>query len=239
MCAAHVECLLDKNCATATVVGYMTKYRRDCDGDGHITCQDYALIHKAGPLGCNRTWPLDSKYWRAFAKCWSARTNDGGLSGDGLLDPRNVTLRYSSIALYTRGCCPQASTGCLEVGCQQGDATTVYCGPYAVSYNYWLDGGQPGSDARNPNAHVECLLDKNCATATVVGYMTKYRRDCDGDGHITCQDYALIHKAGPLGCNRTWPLDSKYWRAFAKCWSARTNDGGLSGDGLLDPRSAI
>ncbi|KAK9675302.1 Destabilase [Popillia japonica] len=39
-----------------------------------------------------------------------------------------------------------------------------------------------------------------CSTRTVQGYMRKFKKDCNNDGEINCDDYFAIHFLGGYGC---------------------------------------
>ena len=43
----------------------------------------------------------------------------------------------------------------------------VYCGPYGMSIQYWLDAGQQGDD------FYDCMDDWDCANSTLTAYTTK------------------------------------------------------------------
>ncbi|XP_023724518.1 lysozyme isoform X3 [Cryptotermes secundus] len=87
-------------------------------------------------------------------------------------------------------CLCEASSQCdLKLRCEN-DA----CGPFQITYLYWVDGGKRGTGWET------CSMDLQCATDTVRGYMHKYQKDCDGDGQTDCGDYARIHKLGGVGC---------------------------------------
>lgn len=88
----------------------------------------------------------------------------------------------------------QASSGCkTNIRCHNTGAGQYYCGPYQVSWAYWADAGKPGYTGFS-NDFENCLVERNCAEATVRGYMAKWAADCNGDGRIDCLDYAAIHK---------------------------------------------
>ncbi|XP_002410814.3 lysozyme 2 [Ixodes scapularis] len=111
-------------------------------------------------------------------------------------------------------CICQASTKCnTKLACTNAGPNSYYCGPYQISYAYWVDAGKPGD-----YPHFEgCLKDKRCSEATVVNYMNKWGTDCDGDGVVTCYDYARMHKAGRTGCPATWVDSTDYWDLFEQC----------------------
>ena len=52
-----------------------------------------------------------------------------------------------------------------------------------------------------------CVMDLDCATATVRRHMWKRKTDCNGDGVVTCEDFALIHRHGHKRCSEYLDLD--------------------------------
>ncbi|GBN48869.1 hypothetical protein AVEN_52645-1 [Araneus ventricosus] len=90
------------------------------------------------------------------------------------------------------------------------------CGPYLISYLYWVDGGELGGDFE------KCVTYRPCAEATIRGYMNKWASDCNGDKRVDCYDYARIHKTGGPSCNSTWVLTTDYWMRFEACYSLMT-----------------
>lgn len=78
MIIAFEDCANDLECAIETVTNYMgivhqdkeKRYLYDCDGDGNITCLDYAMIHQLSPEKCRDHSKLnDDNYWNNFARC--------------------------------------------------------------------------------------------------------------------------------------------------------------------------
>ncbi|KAI1304085.1 Lysozyme [Halotydeus destructor] len=65
----------------------MTKWTRDCNGDGVVDCDDFAAIHKLGPHMCREESVTSTDYWKAFDKCSAATT------GSGVIQPRNLAGR--------------------------------------------------------------------------------------------------------------------------------------------------
>lgn len=106
-------------------------------------------------------------------------------------------------------CLCQASSKCSKTGCEG-----AYCGPFLLSWGYWADSGSPGNGANYPS----CANNRTCAELAVHGYMNKWNKDCDNDGQITCNDFALIHKLGPHACGKTEAIkDTDYWRRYETC----------------------
>ncbi|XP_022698732.1 invertebrate-type lysozyme 6-like isoform X2 [Varroa jacobsoni] len=118
-------------------------------------------------------------------------------------------------------CICQASTKCkLDQGCHNAGPDAYFCGPYTLSYAYWVDAGKPGE--ANIDHFEKCLKDKKCSELTIVQYMNKWGTDCDGDGRITCYDYARIHKGGRNGCPAKWVDDTDYWTGFTECMELKS-----------------
>lgn len=120
-----------------------------------------------------------------------------------LTQPSNRATR--GVDVNCLQCLCQASTGCdIDKQCVGN-----FCGPYLISWPYWADAGRLGSD------YATCALNPQCAEATVKAYMDKFARDCNNDGVIDCEDYAVIHKHGP----QCAPLggDNQFWNEFRSC----------------------
>lgn len=66
-----------------------------------------------------------------------------------------------------------------------------------------------------------CLTNRQCADDAVRGYMAKWRKDCNEDGIVDCNDFAALHIAGPNSCNAQWFLDSQYYSDFRSCYDFR------------------
>ena len=41
---------------------------QDCNGDGFVTCDDYAMIHKNGGYSCSNNIQ-GSDFWKIYSKC--------------------------------------------------------------------------------------------------------------------------------------------------------------------------
>ncbi|XP_060522272.1 lysozyme 2-like [Cylas formicarius] len=96
-------------------------------------------------------------------------------------------------------CLCHVATGCdLTMGCVKG-----YCGPYKISKIYWKDADEvtlPDDDKERAGAYEDCAISYNCAQKLVVNYMSKYGRDCNGDGVTNCEDYMMINFNGGVQC---------------------------------------
>ncbi|XP_021918553.1 lysozyme-like isoform X2 [Zootermopsis nevadensis] len=112
-------------------------------------------------------------------------------------------MKWSCVVLYllvTRG--GAVSDLCLTCLCEAASQCDLkfrcdhdVCGPFKIIRDYWIDGGSLGGGGWET-----CAMDTQCAVNTVRGYMSKYKKDCDGDGEVDCQDYARMHKLGGVGC---------------------------------------
>lgn len=124
------------------------------------------------------------------------------IASTGIISQPNRATR--SVDVNCLQCLCQASTGCdLDKQCVGSN-----CGPYLISWPYWADAGRLGND------YVSCALNPQCAEATVKAYMDKFRRDCNNDGKIDCEDYAIIHKFGP----QCGPVGGdQFWNEFKYC----------------------
>jgi len=101
------------------------------------------------------------------------------------------------------------------------------CGAYRLSEPYWIDGKRltlPGDSPSNPNAFPNCAKEFSCAKKTVTNYMTRYAKDCDGNGVIDCLDYAMIHVLGPFGCTSDTLFSSSFGQEFLQRFNKCIND---------------
>ncbi|KAK7869611.1 hypothetical protein R5R35_009985 [Gryllus longicercus] len=110
-------------------------------------------------------------------------------------------------------CLCEAATGCdARIGCVKG-----YCGPFKVSRLYWMEAGNitlPNDDPERAGAYEDCARQYMCSSRLVTSYMSKLKKDCNGDGLINCDDFALIHFNGGYSCEQ--PLNqSKAGQLYA------------------------
>ncbi|KYB26179.1 lysozyme [Tribolium castaneum] len=97
------------------------------------------------------------------------------------------------------GCICEAISSCDTSGSCAGDV----CGPFRITWAYWSDAGKPTVGGESPEAvtaYSNCARDTYCSALAVQGYMHKFQQDCNNDGKIDCDDFALIHKLGGYGC---------------------------------------
>lgn len=94
------------------------------------------------------------------------------------------------------------------------------CGPYQINWEYWAEAGKPGSrgDLSGLENFQMCANNRECADQTVRDYITRWRKDCNEDGVIDCNDYAALHVAGPNQCDASWYAESKYYSDFRECY---------------------
>ncbi|KAJ8684302.1 hypothetical protein QAD02_020094 [Eretmocerus hayati] len=110
------------------------------------------------------------------------------------------------------GCICEAASGCNTTTRCSGDI----CGPFHITWSYWADAGKPTVVGDNSEqAFANCANDIDCASRIVQGYMTKYAKDCNGDGIVNCDDYVRIHYLGGYGCSGT--LLPRYENAYRTC----------------------
>lgn len=212
----HEKCARDRNCSEQAVRAYFKRYKRDCNNDGVIDCLDMAALHKGGPMSCASNWFYTSKFWLAFNKTTCAQQPDkleSNASGtdettsnekQSMRPTRNQTLTTECLE-----CICDAISGC-STGVNNCGSSSV-CGPLALSQNYWKEGRRPGA------SWTACTRTKECSIVTVKNYMEKHKRDCNGDGFVTCEDYAAIHRRGPRACSHSDLLKDHYWNKFLSC----------------------
>lgn len=221
----YEKCVRDKSCAEQTVRAYFKKFKRDCNNDGSIDCLDMAALHKGGPTSCSSDWFYKSRYWLAFNKtdCMINRDNlnDGsskydfnGNNNNSDFDKSNLgqtvrLMKNQSLTTECLDCICDAVSGCNTSVNNCGSGTV--CGPFAISQAYWKDGRKPGA------SWTACTRTKECSSVTMKNYMEKYKKDCNGDGVINCEDYAAIHRRGPRACSNKDLLKDHYWNKFLSC----------------------
>ncbi|KAF0291117.1 Lysozyme [Amphibalanus amphitrite] len=90
---------------------------------------------------------------------------------------------------------------------------SIYCGPYDMTHDYWLDAGSPGGDFYN------CMVDWACANQTLDNYIDRYCiQEVVGHGPpCSCEEQTRIHHCGPYGIN-TEHCDEA-WQVYEKCLS--------------------
>lgn len=94
------------------------------------------------------------------------------------------------------------------------------CGPYQINWEYWAEAGKPGNrgDLSGLENFQMCANNRECADQTVRDYITRWRKDCNEDGVIDCNDFAALHVAGPNQCDASWYAESKYYSDFRECY---------------------
>jgi len=122
---------------------------------------------------------------------------------------------------YCLACLCSAASGCdLKKGCLQDEPNAI-CGPFYMSRPFWLDANITALPQFREHDFVRCATDEKCAAAAVVSYMTKFSRDCDGDGRVTCKDHGLMHYLGYTGCTSPWQRqqaeESTFFGTFMRC----------------------
>ncbi|KAF5269310.1 hypothetical protein FQR65_LT02611 [Abscondita terminalis] len=113
------------------------------------------------------------------------------------------------------GCICRA-TGCnTDVPCEN-DA----CGAFRITKPYWIDSGNwtyNSHSPENPESFVKCATNFYCSVITMQEYMKKFKRDCNGDGKIDCDDFVAIHKLGFANCSDELP--ENYFGRYDYCQS--------------------
>ncbi|XP_069684592.1 lysozyme-like isoform X2 [Periplaneta americana] len=137
-----------------------------------------------------------------------------------LLTSSGFSVFVSNLHSACFRCLCQAANECAtNRPCSKG-----YCGPFSISRVYWADAGKhvlPEDDPNRHGAYESCAKDYDCSTNIVAKYMSKYGRDCNGDGVTNCDDYVLIHYNGGESCET--PIgDSGFKKRYNKCRGAAT-----------------
>merc|ERR1712141_183470 len=111
------------------------------------------------------------------------------------------------------GCiCEASSKFCkVDMGCVAGGSL---CGPFLISRGFWIDGGRCTEGGATD--WKSCALDIKCAAKTLRSYYNALAQDCNGDGLVTCDDYAMMHKNGAYSCSNN-VQNSDFWKIYSKC----------------------
>ncbi|CAL4118501.1 unnamed protein product [Meganyctiphanes norvegica] len=132
----------------------------------------------------------------------------------------STVFGQATVAPDCLGCICEASSACnATIGCSVPFPGAYFCGPFLISWAYWADAGKPVLQNDDPNrkgAFENCVNDLYCAAETVRLYLAKFSTDCNGDGTVNCQDYAVLHKLGGYGCTAT-VVDQDYMAGFNRC----------------------
>ncbi|XP_039307887.1 uncharacterized protein LOC105201192 [Solenopsis invicta] len=112
------------------------------------------------------------------------------------------------------GCICLVTSGCNNTLRCEGPV----CGAFRITKSYWVDAGKPLDDRDHDDEDIafrSCANKLNCATVAVKNYMSKFRRDCNGDGVINCDDYVRLHRYGVDGCTNS--LHYVYESIYTSC----------------------
>ncbi|XP_043199443.1 lysozyme-like [Amphibalanus amphitrite] len=100
-------------------------------------------------------------------------------------------------------CVMPVSTDCLD---------GVYCGPYGMTIQYWMDAGQPGDN------FFDCMGDWSCANKTLDNYVNKYCQTMFV-GHsapCSCEEQVRLHHCGPYSIHAAF-CNTFYDNYFEPC----------------------
>lgn len=102
----------------------------------------------------------------------------------------------------------------------QGSAG-LHCGPFQLTQAYWIDAGRPGHSSGV--SFEQCANNRACAEQTVFNYIDRFANDCDHDGQLTCNDFAILHRTGRSSCHLDRIRSTTFWQNFAhsKCFASK------------------
>lgn len=83
-----------------------------------------------------------------------------------------------------------------------------------MTWAYWADAGKPGANGHQYDFE-NCATNKACAERTVMLYTNRYGQDCDGDGRVTCNDLAILHRTGYASCQLNRVRNTAFWQTFS------------------------
>lgn len=125
------------------------------------------------------------------------------------------------------GCLCEAATQCNTTAlCQKPTRNGYFCGPFQISWAYWVDAGKPVILHDRPEkkgAFENCANDKICAAKVVRQYMKNFAKepekgDCNGDGKVDCIDFAYMHRLGGYSCKDPSMINTTFYQRFHSCW---------------------
>ena len=67
---------------------------------------------------------------------------------------------------------------------------------------------------QSPTNILSLLCECFASTTLILFY---YWQDCDGDGFVTCDDFAMIHWNGGYNCSRRSIIGTEFWNKFSQC----------------------
>ncbi|KAM7356699.1 uncharacterized protein ACRADG_002345 [Cochliomyia hominivorax] len=94
---------------------------------------------------------------------------------------------------------------CMTINeCHTTQCSENPCGLYKISKLYWIDSGKPtiagGSIDNEDQDYLTCVNDDTCSATTIRHYFNRFKKDCNNDGKLDCEDLILLHFMGPSGC---------------------------------------
>jgi len=108
-------------------------------------------------------------------------------------------------------------SSCITCICEAASNGAGNCGH--ITWAFWSDAGKPTLyGAASANAYSSCVNNPECASRTILGYLNKFSKDCNGDGVINCLDHAMTYMYGGYGCGGS--AQGPFFTRFRQC-SAR------------------
>ncbi|XP_011868864.1 PREDICTED: lysozyme-like [Vollenhovia emeryi] len=129
-------------------------------------------------------------------------------------------IYYTSAQQITPACleciCLVTSECDINVGCNG-----PVCGPFYITKQYWTDADKPAlsdkpADEDEDQTYRNCANNVYCAARVLQNYMSKFAKDCTGNGVIDCEDYVRLHRFGASGCAVN-SLHNVYEGIFKRC----------------------
>lgn len=124
----------------------MEKYKKDCNDDGVITCEDYAAIHRRGPRACSNKDLLKDHYWNKFLACRASQkpVKDVSMVKVNEDDPINIDQNI----LASRGDSVTSSSPSPELSSTSSSTvSTTFPQPPQSSNEHFNSGGGVDSKA--------------------------------------------------------------------------------------------
>ncbi|KAJ3646605.1 hypothetical protein Zmor_024186 [Zophobas morio] len=99
------------------------------------------------------------------------------------------------------------------------NCTGAACGPFRINREYWAASGKPVIHYGVPdidNEYNKCVKNWGCSVRSVLGYLSRFQQDCNGNGKFDCYDYIATHLFGPHECRKK-KLTGEYLQRYQSC----------------------
>ena len=72
---------------------------------------------------------------------------------------------------------------------------------------------------------IKCARDLTCSFKVLKSMANKFKKDCDQDGEITCDDFSILHQKGLWSCPTAAAIEEHkakdlIWKRYQNCKNA-------------------